>query len=135
MTPRWALVLQGLAGIAAGVVSAFWPGISALALLAVIATWAVVSGVFEVVAAIRLRKAIEGEWLLALSGVASIAFGVLLALYPRPGALAVVLWIGLYALVAGVLLTGLAFRLRSRGTARMRSGGFGAETPSRVAAH
>jgi uncharacterized membrane protein HdeD (DUF308 family) len=113
--PRWFLVLEGLTGIAAGALTLIWPAISALALLYLIAAWALVSGVFEVVAAIRLRKVIRGEWKLALAGIASIAFGVLLALFPGPGALALVLWIGAFALVFGVLLIALAVRLRSFG--------------------
>jgi uncharacterized membrane protein HdeD (DUF308 family) len=109
----WLLILQGLMGIGAGVVTAVWPAISALALLYVIAAWALVTGALEIAAAIRLRKVIEGEWLLALSGIASVLLGMLLFVFPGPGALAVVLWIGAYALVSGVLLIVLAFRLRS----------------------
>jgi uncharacterized membrane protein HdeD (DUF308 family) len=109
----WLLILHGLMGIGAGVVTLLWPGISALALLYVIAAWALVTGALEIAAAIRLRKVIEGEWLLALSGIASVLLGILLFLFPEPGVLAVVLWIGAYALVSGVLLIVLAFRLRS----------------------
>lgn len=109
----WVLLLQGLVGVAAGVVTLLWPGITALALLYVIAVWALVTGVLEVAAAVRLRKAIAGEWLLALSGIASVALGVVLVLFPGPGALAVVLWIGAYAIVSGALLIALAVRLRS----------------------
>jgi uncharacterized membrane protein HdeD (DUF308 family) len=109
----WVLLLEGLAGVAAGVITLFWPGITALALLYVIAAWALVTGGLEIAAAIRLRKVITGEWLLILAGVASVAFGILLALFPGPGALAVVLWIGAYALVSGALLLALAFKLRS----------------------
>jgi uncharacterized membrane protein HdeD (DUF308 family) len=107
-------VAQGIAGIGIGIVTLILPGITALVLLYIIASWAIVTGVFEVIAAIRLRKAISGEWLLALAGVASIAFGVLLVLFPGSGALAVVLWIAAYALVVGVLLVGLGIRLRTR---------------------
>ncbi|HYR06593.1 MAG TPA: HdeD family acid-resistance protein, partial [Longimicrobium sp.] len=110
----WVLVLKGCLGIAAGVVTLFWPGITAMALLYVIASWALVAGVLEVAAAIRLRRVIAGEWLLALSGVLSIVAGVLLMLFPGTGALAVVLWIGAYALVSGALLVALALRLRAR---------------------
>ncbi|HEX6748047.1 MAG TPA: HdeD family acid-resistance protein [Longimicrobium sp.] len=110
----WVLVLKGSLGIAAGVVTLFWPGVTAMALLYVIAAWALASGVLEVAAAIRLRKVITGEWLLALSGVLSIVVGVLLMLFPGTGALAVVLWIGAYALVSGALLVALALRLRAR---------------------
>ena len=109
------LLLEGLAGIAAGIVTFIWPGISALALLYVIAAWALVTGVLEIAAAIRLRKIITGEWLLALIGFASVTLGVILALFPDPGAFALVICIGAYAMVTGVLLVVLAFRLRSWG--------------------
>ena len=109
----WVLLLEGLAGVAAGIVTFVWPGISALALLYVIAAWALVTGVLEIAAAIRLRKIITGEWLLALIGVASVALGIMLALFPGPGALALVIWIG--AIATGVLLVVLAFCLRSWG--------------------
>lgn len=116
----WLLLLEGLAGIAAGIVTLLWPGITAIALLYVIAAWALVTGVFEMAAAIRLRKVITGEWLLALSGVLSIALGVLLVLWPGPGALALVIWIGAYALVFGVLLVTLGIRLRALGSPRVQ---------------
>jgi uncharacterized membrane protein HdeD (DUF308 family) len=111
----WVLLLEGIFGVAAGLVAFFWPGITALALLYLIAAWSLVTGIMEVGAAVRLRKVITGEWLLALSGILSIGLGVLLALFPLPGALAVVLWIGAYAIVSGSLLIALGFRLRSWG--------------------
>lgn len=111
--PWWMLLLHGLAGIAAGVVTLIWPGITALALLYVIAFWALVTGGFEIAAAIGLRKVITGEWLLILSGIASVALGILLVLFPGPGALALILWIGAYALVSGAFLTALGFKLKS----------------------
>ena len=109
----WLLLLEGIAGIAAGVVTLLWPGITALVLLYVIAAWALVTGVLEIAAAIRLRKAIKGEWLLILSGILSVALGVMLVLWPGPGALALVIWIGAYAFVFGALLLALGLRLRS----------------------
>jgi uncharacterized membrane protein HdeD (DUF308 family) len=109
---RWLLVLEGVVGILAGIAAFIWPGITAFVLLILIAAQAVVTGIFELVAAIRLRREIEGEWLLGLSGVASIIFGVLMFAFPGAGALAVVWLIGAYALVFGVLMLVLAFRVR-----------------------
>ena len=116
----WMLLLEGLVGVGAGVLTLLWPGITALALLYVIAAWALVTGAFEIAAAIRLRKVITGEWILALSGILSIALGVLLIVAPGPGALAVVIWIGAYAFVFGVLLFALGLRLKGLGSPRHR---------------
>jgi uncharacterized membrane protein HdeD (DUF308 family) len=112
----WALLLEGILGISAGLLTILVPGITALVLLYTIAIWAILTGVLELVTAIRLRREIEGEWLMAFSGIASMVFGVILFLFPGAGALAVVWWIGAYALIFGVLLLALAIRLRS-GTA------------------
>jgi uncharacterized membrane protein HdeD (DUF308 family) len=111
----WVFFVEGLVGIAAGVLTLIWPGLTAIALLYLIAAWAIVTGALEIAAAIRLRKVIANEWLLGLSGIASLGFGILLILFPGAGALTVVIWIGAYALVFGALVVALAFRLRSLG--------------------
>jgi uncharacterized membrane protein HdeD (DUF308 family) len=119
----WMMVLEGLAGIVIGVITFFYPGITQLVLLYFIAAWSIVTGAFEVAAAIRLRKEIEGEWLLALAGIASMLFGILLVILPGPGALALIWLIGSYAIISGILLLVLALRLRSlRDTLRPASG-------------
>ena len=108
----WSLFLQGLIGIGAGIVTFKMPGLTALTLLYVIAAWAVVMGVFQIVAAVRLRREITGEVLLALSGVAAVVFGGLLFVRPGAGALAVLALIATYAIVFGALLIALGLRLR-----------------------
>jgi uncharacterized membrane protein HdeD (DUF308 family) len=111
----WMMILGGLVGIATGVLTFIWPRVTALVLLYFIAAWAIITGVFEVVAAIWLRKMIKGEWFLALGGILTLFFGVLLAILPIPGALAITWLIGIYAMIIGVLLIILAFRVRSLG--------------------
>jgi uncharacterized membrane protein HdeD (DUF308 family) len=111
---RWgALLFEGVVSVLVGILTLFFPAVTALALVLFVAAWSLVTGVAEVVAAIKLRKAIEGEWLLALTGILSIAFGILLFISPMFGAIAIAIWIGAYSIVFGALLVGLALRLRS----------------------
>ena len=119
---RWSLLLWGLLGIAAGIVALVWPGITALALVYVIAAWAIVKGIVQIAAAVRMRREIKGEWLLGLVGLLSIAFGVLLAAFPGAGALSLVWLIGAYAIVAGVAMAALGLRLRRMDRAAERAG-------------
>jgi len=121
---RWgSLLIEGIAGIAAGGVTILWPAITALALVYVIAAWAIVTGIFEIAAAMKLRRHISGEWLLALSGILSVIFGVLIMVAPIAGALVIAIWFGAYELVFGALLAALAFRLRAWGKAVPSGGG------------
>jgi uncharacterized membrane protein HdeD (DUF308 family) len=106
------LAIVGIAGVIAGLLAFAWPGLTALVLLLFIATWAIVIGVMQIWGAIQLRKEIEGEWLLVLSGLLSVAFGVLLLVQPGAGALAVAWLIGWYAILAGCLYVALALRLK-----------------------
>ena len=107
----WVLLLAGLAGIGVGILTFMSPGITALALLFYIAVWAIVTGVLQIVAAIRLRKEIQGEFWMVLGGLASVVFGVLVMARPGAGALAIVTFIGIYAIVVGVSLILLSFRV------------------------
>jgi uncharacterized membrane protein HdeD (DUF308 family) len=106
------LIFEGVVSIIAGLIAFIWPGLTALTLLFVIAFWAIVNGVLEIAAAIRLRKVIKGEWLLVLAGILSLVFGLFILVRPGAGALAVVFWIGSFAIIFGAMLIGLAFRMR-----------------------
>ncbi|HEV8193525.1 MAG TPA: HdeD family acid-resistance protein [Ktedonobacterales bacterium] len=108
----WPLVI-GAAGVATGIITFVWPSITAVALLVIIAAWAIVTGGLQLYAAIQLRREITNEWLLIVAGGLSVLFGLLLIVQPGAGALAVIWLIGSYAIIAGVLRLGLAFRLRS----------------------
>jgi len=108
----WSPILKGLAGIAAGVLAFVWPALTALALLYLIAGWAIVTGVLEIVAAVHLHRA-HGEWLLILNGVLSVLFGFLVVIWPSAGVLTLLWLIGAYAIVFGIVLLVLAFRLRN----------------------
>ena len=110
--PWGALLVEAVTGILAGIAAFFWPGITLLVLLYLMAGWAIATGVFEIVAAVQLRRHIEGEWALALSGILSILFGVALAAFPGAGLLAIVWIVAGYAVVFGVLLIALGLRLR-----------------------
>ena len=109
----WVQVLQGIVGIAAGVLTFVWPGVTALALIWFIGVWAVATGALEIAGAIRLRKIIQGEWLLALSGLVSIIFGVLVLGFPAAGAVGISWILGAYAAAAGFILIALGIRLRT----------------------
>jgi uncharacterized membrane protein HdeD (DUF308 family) len=98
----------------------FWPGVTALALLYVIAFWAIFTGVLEMVMAISLRREIENEWLMVLSGVLSVLFGLILAVLPGVGVLSLVWLVGIYALVFGIVLIVLGFRVRGHRQASSR---------------
>ena len=114
--PIWPLVLVGLLGVGAGLVAFFWPALTALGLLMLIAAWALVIGVLQIIAAIRLRRALANEWWLGLSGALSVLFGVMMIANPGAGAVAVAWVIGAYAVFFGVMLVLLALRLRKTST-------------------
>jgi uncharacterized membrane protein HdeD (DUF308 family) len=110
---RWiAFAVEGIIGIIIAAITFFNPAITAIALYWTIAVWAVLTGILELVAAFQLRKLVPGEWLLILGGAASIAFGILMVVYPLAGAITVIYLIGAYALIFGVTMIGFALRLR-----------------------
>jgi uncharacterized membrane protein HdeD (DUF308 family) len=122
--PDWMLVIGGIAGIAVGILGLVSPGTMTIVLLAWIAAWAILTGVAAIVAAYRLREVLQGEWLLALNGVVSVLFGLILIFFPGAGAIAIIWLIAAWAIVSGVILVALALRLRSRGqgSSTFRSG-------------
>ena len=115
----WWFLLAGLAGVAVGILIFAFPGLTAIVLVYFIATRALIVCIVEIAAGIALRKEISSEWLLILKGVLSVLFGLVLFVAPGAGALAMVLVIGVYAIVAGVLLMLVAFRLRNQGRATL----------------
>lgn len=124
-TPRWALLLEGIVGILAGLIAFILPGLTAIALLYLIAAWALITGFSEIAMAIRLRREVQGEWALILGGAISVLFGLILAVLPGVGILSLVWLIGVYAIAFGVLLLVTAFQVRGRDEGS-------SERPSRV---
>jgi uncharacterized membrane protein HdeD (DUF308 family) len=126
-TPRWLLLIEGIAGILAGLIAFVLPQITALILLYLIAAWAIVTGIFEIATAIRLRQEIRGEWALIIGGALSILFGVILVVVSPFAALLSLIWlIGIYAMAFGILMLITAFQVRGRDASS------GTDRPSRV---
>jgi uncharacterized membrane protein HdeD (DUF308 family) len=123
---RWGLlILEGIVDLAAGLVAVLWPAITLVALIWIIAVWAIVSGALMLGAAFTLNLD-HGRWWLALGGIASIIFGILLVIEPLIGAVVLTMWIGAYALVFGIFLLILAFQLHSKKEERERKAPAGA---------
>src|ERR671910_2665106 len=126
-TPRWLLLIEGIAGILAGLIAFVLPGLTAVVLLYLIAAWAVVTGIFEIATAIRLRQEIRGEWALIIGGALSVLFGVILAVVSPFAAILSLTWlIGVYAVAFGILMLITAFQVRGRDASS------GSDRPSRV---
>jgi uncharacterized membrane protein HdeD (DUF308 family) len=106
------MFVEGIIGVAAGAVAIVDPAIGALAFTWLVAAWALVTGAFEIAAAVKLRRIMSGEWLLALAGVLSVILGIVVAALPGLGAVLLVTWIGAYAIVYGVVTLALAWRIR-----------------------
>lgn len=112
-TDKAYVILLGVLGVGAGVITFLWPAITVVVLLVVIAVWAIISGVMQLAAAVRLRKVVRNEWFLAVSGTVSLVLGVLLIVQPAEGAIALVIAIATFAIAWGVVLIVFGFRLRA----------------------
>jgi uncharacterized membrane protein HdeD (DUF308 family) len=110
--PTWWLVVVGIIGIAAGIVTFLWPGITAILLVLFIGAWALVHGIFEIIGAIQLRKEIDNEWMLILGGALSVLFGVVVLIAPGAGALGLIWAIAAYSILFGITFIALALCLR-----------------------
>jgi uncharacterized membrane protein HdeD (DUF308 family) len=120
---RWGLLLEGIVGVAAGLVTFLYPGLTALVLVYIIAVWALITGALELYAAYRLRRVVHNEVWLILGGFASLLFGLALLVAPGAGAIALVWLIAVYAVIFGVLLIGLGVRLRGMTAGRRHAMG------------
>lgn len=109
----WTMLLEGLIGILIGLWAFIWPGLTGLFLVYLVAAWAIITGIFEIIASFQIRQEIQNEWLLTIAGISSVIFGILLIAWPMVGAIALLWVIAIYAIILGVLLLILAFRLRS----------------------
>ncbi|HWS84031.1 MAG TPA: DUF308 domain-containing protein [Ktedonobacteraceae bacterium] len=111
---RWGWVLfEGILSIVAGLVAFELPGLTALALLYLVAAWAIATGVLEIVAGLAIRTFEAREWLLILAGILSVVFGILLIRFPGAGLLSLLWLVSIYAIIFGILLIIRAFQLRS----------------------
>ncbi|MBN8627826.1 MAG: DUF308 domain-containing protein [Planctomycetes bacterium] len=127
----WVVLLRGILAIGAGIATLAWPGLTlvllifligiatlawpgltGILLLSLIAGWAIARGIMEIIVAIRLRKVIDNEIMMGLSGLLSIGFGALLIMYPGEGALAMAMFIGAFLIAVGVTAVILSFRLK-----------------------
>jgi uncharacterized membrane protein HdeD (DUF308 family) len=108
----WAMLLEGMAGVVIGLLTFFWPNITALVLVYFIAAWGLITGILEIVAAIQLRRVITGEWMMILGGLLSIIFGVMLFVFPAAGAVSVIWVVGIYTVIFGISEIIFAFRLQ-----------------------
>src|SRR5215203_491440 len=125
-TPRWLLLIEGIAGILAGLIAFVLPGLTVVLLLYLIAAWAIITGISEIATAIRLRQEIRGEWALIIGGALSVLFGVILAVIgPVAGLLSLIWLIGIYAVAFGIMILITAFSVRARDSGS-------ADRPSRV---
>jgi uncharacterized membrane protein HdeD (DUF308 family) len=108
----WGLLLEGLLGIAIGIIVLAWPGATLLVFLVILGIWAILNGLLELVMSYKLRKVIPDDWLLVLSGIISIIFGVMIFFWTVASVLVLVWFIAFYAIFFGVILIVLSMRLK-----------------------
>jgi uncharacterized membrane protein HdeD (DUF308 family) len=113
---RWPLIIVGILGLLAGLIVLWNPALGGITLTIVIAAWAIVTGILEIIAAIRLREEIDNEWWMIITGVLAIIFGILVFQNVLAGILTIAWVFGIFAIVAGILSIALAFRVRDFGT-------------------
>ena len=112
----WPYLVFGIIGVVAGFITLIWPAITAITFIYILGFWALFGGISEIVAAVRLRKEIQDEWLLALAGGISVIFGLLILLRPLPEGVVAIAWlIGFFAIITGILQLMLAFKVRGKG--------------------
>ncbi len=109
----WVLLLEGIVGILIGIATFLWPGVTAIALLSLIAVWAIITGIFEVAEAFSGHGTVGQEWAIGIAGILSILLGILLIAQPGAGLLTIALFIGIYAIIFGIMLIIRAFQFRS----------------------
>lgn len=107
----WTVGAMGVLGIGIGTLTFIWPNITALALLYIVAVWAIVTGILQVVFSFRVRVLVPGEFWMTLGGIFAIAFGVLLVVFPGTGLVSLVWLVGIWAIAGGITNLGLAYRL------------------------
>ncbi len=110
----WSFLIEGIAGIAAGILTFFLPEITLYGLVILVSSWAFVTGIFEIISAIKLRKIIDGEFLMIVSGLLSVVFGILIFLRPFASIVVMIYLIGIYAVIFGILLILLGISMRKR---------------------
>jgi uncharacterized membrane protein HdeD (DUF308 family) len=119
--PRWWLGIVGIAGLVAAFFAFTRPGLTVAVLLLVIAFWAIAAGIMQIIGAIQLRKEIDNEWFLILSGICSVIFGGILLFRPGIGTLALIFTLGTFAVIEGLLLIAFSIRLKGHTHAEVRT--------------
>jgi uncharacterized membrane protein HdeD (DUF308 family) len=121
LMPRWWLAIVGIAGLGAAFTAFTQPGLTLAVLLLVIAVWAIALGIMQIIGAVQLRKEIDNEWFLGLSGLCAVIFGAILLFRPGAGTLALIFTLGTFAVIEGLLLVAFSIRLKGHTHAEVRT--------------